>query len=85
MSIKGYFLDVPEKAITYNRSLMQGTVNPIRKRIQGNPFSARGYYVNIYGYNGHTYAAAHTPPSSVTRTIVRLESYNYDVATASLD
>lgn len=47
-------------------------------------FVPGGFYGNMYGYYGHSYRALYTPPSSITRTTVQLESNLYDVATASL-
>lgn len=47
-------------------------------------FMPGGFYGNFYGYYDYSYRAVYTPPSSVTRTTVRLESNLYDVATASL-
>ena len=43
-----------------------------------------GFYGNMYGYYNETYSAIYTPPSSITRTTVRLESNLYDVKTAKL-
>ncbi len=38
----------------------------------------------MYGYYGHTYQTAYTPPTSVTRTTLFLETNLYDVATEKL-
>ena len=38
----------------------------------------------MYGYYGHTYQAVYTPPTSVTRTTLFLETNLYDVATEKL-
>ncbi len=47
-------------------------------------FLPGGFYGGMYGYYGHTYQAVYTPPSNLTRTVVRLETNLYDVATAGL-
>ncbi len=47
-------------------------------------FEPSGFYGSMYGYYGHTYRAVYTPPVDSTRTVVRLESNLYDVATARL-
>ena len=47
-------------------------------------FLPGGFYGGMYGYYGHTYQAIYTPPSNLTRTVVRLETNLYDVATAGL-
>ncbi len=47
-------------------------------------FIPGGFYGNMYGYYNDTYSAIYNPPSSVTRTTVRLESNLYDVKTAKL-
>ncbi|MBW1634883.1 MAG: hypothetical protein JRJ68_01285 [Deltaproteobacteria bacterium] len=47
-------------------------------------FVPGGFYGGMYGYYGNTYSSVYTPPSHITRTVVRLESNLYDVATASL-
>ena len=47
-------------------------------------FMPGGFYGNMYGYYDFSYRAIYTPPSSITRTTVLLESNLYDVATASL-
>lgn len=47
-------------------------------------FRPGGYYGSMYGYYGHTYRAVHTPPTSVTKTILLLETNLYDVATEKL-
>lgn len=47
-------------------------------------FMPGGFYGGMYGYYGHTYQAVYTPPSNLTRTVVRLETNLYDVATAGL-
>ena len=38
----------------------------------------------FYGYYGRAYHSVYTPPSHVTRTVVRLESNLYDVSTSKL-
>jgi hypothetical protein len=38
----------------------------------------------FYGYYGRTYHSVYTPPSHVSRTVVRLESNLYDVSTSNL-
>jgi hypothetical protein len=47
-------------------------------------FMPGGFYGDMYGYYNETYSAMYTPPSSVTRTTVCLESNLYDVKTAKL-
>jgi len=47
-------------------------------------FMPEGFYGGMYGYYGQTYASVYTPPSHLTRTVVRLETNLYDVATAGL-
>jgi len=47
-------------------------------------FLPGGFYGGMYGYYGHTYQAVYTPPSNLNRTVVRLETNLYDVATAGL-
>ena len=47
-------------------------------------FMPGGFYGNMYGYYHETYSAVYTPPSSITRTTVLLESNLYDVKTAKL-
>lgn len=47
-------------------------------------FEPGGLYQGMYGYYGQTYRAVYTPPVDSTRTVVRLESNLYDVATARL-
>lgn len=47
-------------------------------------FLPGGYYGSMYGYYGHTYQAVYTPPTSVTRTTLMLETNLYDVATEKL-
>ncbi|HEB69038.1 MAG TPA: hypothetical protein ENI88_05390 [Desulfobulbus sp.] len=47
-------------------------------------FEPSGFYGGMYGYYGQTYRAVYTPPVDSTRTVVRLESNLYDVASARL-
>ena len=47
-------------------------------------FEPRGFYGGMYGYYGHTYQAVYSPPVDSIRTVVRLESNLYDVASARL-
>ena len=47
-------------------------------------FVPGGFYGSMYGYYGHTYTTVYTPPSHITRTVVRLETNLYNVATGSL-
>ena len=47
-------------------------------------FLPGGFYGGMYGYYGQTYASVYTPPSHLTRTVVRLETNLYDVTTANL-
>ncbi len=47
-------------------------------------YEPRGFYGGMYGHYGSIYQAVYTPPVDSTRTVVRLESNLYDVATAKL-
>ena len=42
------------------------------------------YYRGMYDYYGYAYRAVYSPPVNVSKTIVRLESNVYDVATEKL-
>jgi hypothetical protein len=42
------------------------------------------FYHGMYGYYNAAYSAVYTPPTSVSRTVVRLESNMYDVESTKL-
>ena len=47
-------------------------------------YEPRGIYGGMYGHYGSIYQAVYSPPVNTTRTVVRLETNLYDVATAKL-
>lgn len=42
------------------------------------------FYAGMYDYYGYAYSAVYSPPVNISKTIVRLESNIYDVATEKL-